>query len=124
MTNLDLVRNFHLIFNRPIRSVPTMIPLNDRWLRLDLIEEELDELHVALQDGKLVDAADAIADLLYVVYGTAVEMGLDANALVQEVHRANMSKLDENGKAILREDGKVLKGPNYKPPDIKGVLNG
>jgi predicted HAD superfamily Cof-like phosphohydrolase len=101
-----------------------MIPLNDRWLRLDLIEEELDELHVAMEDGNLVDAADAIADLLYVVYGTAVEMGLDADALVQEVHAANMRKLDGDGKPILREDGKVLKPDGWVPPNIKGVLNG
>jgi len=90
--------------------------------RIALIAEELRELTDALGNDNLVEAADAIADLLYVTYGTAVEMGLPADALVSEVHRSNMTKLGEDGKPILREDGKILKGPGYQAPDIRGVL--
>lgn len=122
MTNFDKVRNFHLIFQRPIRTVPTLPSMEERMLRLELIEEETDEFNAALRKGDLVAAADALGDLLYVTYGACVEFGIDADKVLAEIHRSNMTKLDADGKAILREDGKVLKGPNYEPPNLKAVL--
>lgn len=124
MTNHESVKCFHLRFGAPISPRPTMLDTQARMRRLALIGEEYRELTEALGAEDLVEAADAIADLLYVVYGTAVEMGLPADKLVSEVHRSNMTKLGEDGKPILRSDGKILKGPNYEPPDIRGVLNG
>lgn len=70
----------------------------------------------------VVEAADALADLDYVVSGGFLDFGLPANELVADVHRSNMSKLDENGKPILRGDGKILKGPNYSPPDLRSII--
>lgn len=99
-----------------------MISMKARLRRLALIGEEYAELTEAFGKSDLVGAADAIADLLYVVHGTAVEMGLPADALVMEVHRSNMSKLGADGKPILRSDNKILKGPNYEPPRIAEVL--
>lgn len=69
-----------------------------------------------------VEVADALADIVYVAYGTALTYGIDLDAVLQEVHRSNMSKLGPDGRPILREDGKVLKGPGYFPPAIGEVL--
>ena len=91
-------------------------------LRYELIREELEEMREALDTKDLVGIADALADLLYVVYGAGHSFGLDLDACFNEVHRSNMSKLDKNGKPIYREDGKVLKGEDYSPPDLKSTL--
>lgn len=74
------------------------------------------------QPINMVEAADALADLIYVIYGMALEMGIDLAKVLAEVQRSNMSKLGEDGKPIYREDGKVLKGPGYFRPDVAGVL--
>lgn len=94
-----------------------------RNLRWELISEEANELYEAIQNVDEVEVADALGDLIYVIYGTAISFGIDLDAVVAEIHRSNMSKLGEDGKPIYREDGKVLKGPNYFKPDILGVLN-
>ena len=91
-------------------------------LRLDLIDEEVGELHEAVDAGDIVKVADALADIVYVVYGAADTWGIPLDAVVAEVHRSNMTKLGEDGKAIRREDGKVLKGPHYAPPNIVRAL--
>ena len=122
MTNFTLVKNFHLVFQQPIRNEPTLLSTEERMLRVGLIDEEADELHRALTTENLVGSADALGDLLYVTYGTAVQMGIPIDEVFAEIHRSNMTKLDENGKPIFREDGKVLKGPNFQPPDLKGIL--
>jgi hypothetical protein len=92
-------------------------------LRLDLIEEELDELHLGVDNIDIVEVADALTDLLYVVYGAGHAFGIDLDECFQEVHESNMSKLGEEGRAIKREDGKVLKPDTYFPPDLKSVLS-
>lgn len=122
MTNFELVKNFHLIFRRPIRNEPTVLPKKDGLMRVDLVFEEAEELEDAIARNDLVAIADALADLLYVTYGTAVEMGIDVDRVFAEVHRSNMTKLGQDGKPILRSDGKVLKGPGYEPPNIKEVM--
>mgnify|MGYP000311711871 CR=1 FL=1 len=91
-------------------------------LRVDLIEEELDELKEAIANDDLVEVADALADLLYVVYGAGAAFGINLDACFHEVHSSNMSKLGEDGKPIYREDGKVMKGPNFREPALRDIL--
>ncbi len=122
-TPQQLVDEFHERFALPRSSTPTLDvspALAD--LRNSLLREEVCELIEACDAGDLTAIADGIADVLYVVYGTAVTYGLDADALLREVHRSNMSKLDANGQALQRDDGKILKGPNYSPPQLDLVI--
>jgi predicted HAD superfamily Cof-like phosphohydrolase len=88
----------------------------------NLILEELMELNDAIDAGDIVEVADALADILYVTAQQAVTLGFPVDALLREVQRSNMSKLGADGKPIYREDGKVLKGPNFSQPDIAKVL--
>lgn len=124
-TNFEMVREFHETYNVPILYTP-QIPAPARVeLRLDMIDEEyIKELRAAIAARDIVEIADAFTDMLYLCYGAALEFGFDADACFAEVHRANMSKLGLDGKPIFREDGKVLKGPNYMPPNIAAVLFG
>jgi predicted HAD superfamily Cof-like phosphohydrolase len=91
---------------------------------VSLIQEELNEYRHAAEAHDLVEVADALSDLMYVVLGTYVSHGLQdlAEALFAEVHRSNMSKLDENGQVIYRADGKVLKSARWSPPNLEAVL--
>ena len=91
-------------------------------LRLRLQREETEELAEAIEAGDVVGVADALADLVYVAYGTAITYGIDLDAVLAEVHRSNMSKLGRDGRPVMREDGKVLKSPWYTSPDVDGVL--
>lgn len=113
------VQKFHEAFGAPVGEKPQMISRERFELRKRLIEEELVEYMIAFEQGDLVEVADALGDLLYVVFGTAVEHGLPMGAIVAEIHESNMSKLGEDGKPIYREDGKVLKGPNFRLPDLE-----
>lgn len=144
---VELVREFHQTFGHP---TPTTIDTQDqktRELRVSLIAEELLELCDGLgliltianteplngpivtikqnpnrAEVDMVEVADALADLDYVVAGANVVFGLPAERIINEVHASNMSKLGEDGKPIYREDGKILKGPNYWKPDIVSIL--
>jgi predicted HAD superfamily Cof-like phosphohydrolase len=91
-------------------------------LRVDLIEEEFDELRDGIEAKDIVEVADALTDLLYVIYGAGQAFGIDLDECFHEVHSSNMSKLGEDGRAIKREDGKVMKPNTYFPPDIASVL--
>jgi predicted HAD superfamily Cof-like phosphohydrolase len=91
-------------------------------LRVTLLQEEVAELVTASEKGDLVAIADALADITYVVYGTALTYGIDLDSVLREVHRSNMSKLGRDGKPLMREDGKVLKSDRYFPPDIESAL--
>jgi predicted HAD superfamily Cof-like phosphohydrolase len=91
-------------------------------LRVDLIAEELQELTHAIAMKDIVGVADALTDILYVTYGAGIAFGIDLDECFDEVHESNMSKLDEEGRPIYREDGKVMKGPFYRPPNLKLVL--
>jgi predicted HAD superfamily Cof-like phosphohydrolase len=91
-------------------------------LRVALLEEEVSEFVTASEKGDLVAIADALADITYVVYGTALTYGIDLDAVLREVHRSNMSKLDRDGRPLIRDDGKVLKSERYFPPAIASVL--
>lgn len=118
----EMVEQFHLTFGVPIRREPTLlVPSSEKNLRIHLLEEELCELEDALEADDLVGVADGLADIAYVLYGTALTFGIDLDAVVAEVHRSNMSKLSQ-GRPLYRSDGKVLKGPQYKPPNIAAAL--
>lgn len=119
---VEQVEEFHRTYDLPVIDSPTLASYERFVLRLDLIEEELDEFVDAHVGNDIVGVADALADLMYVVIGAALEYGIPLDTVFNEVHRSNMSKLDENGKPIYREDGKVLKGPNFTEPDIRGVM--
>ena len=123
-TNFDRVGEFMKVFGQEVKNKPEWPNEDTMELRIDLIEEELEEFKDAIlsADGTLVDVADALSDLLYVVYGAGHSFGIDLDKCFAEVHRSNMSKLDENGKPIYREDGKVLKGENFTEPDLTSIL--
>jgi predicted HAD superfamily Cof-like phosphohydrolase len=117
------VGEFHRVYGLPISVQPTVEVGSDQVsLRQALIEEEVAELAVAATAGDLTGIADALADIVYVAYGTAHVYGIDLDAVLDEVHASNMTKLDENGRPLRRADGKVLKGPAYRPPDVAAIL--
>ena len=94
-----------------------------RKLRRNILREEFNEYLDAEDANDLTEIADALGDIIYIAYGTAVAYGLPMDKIFNEIHRSNMSKLGEDGKPIYREDGKVLKGPRYAPPDIKSIID-
>lgn len=122
LTNFQKVLAWHRAFSVPIRTKPSFPSKDRRKLRIELIDEEFKELKRAIRDHDIIEVADGLADILYVTYGAAAEFGIDIDEVFAEVHRSNMSKLGKDGKPVLREDGKVLKGPNFRPPDIPAIL--
>ena len=123
-TNFELVGDFMEVFGQEVKDEPALPDWDTCALRLDLITEEVKELEVALANEDLTDIADALTDILYVVYGAGHAFGIDLDACFEEVHRSNMSKLGQDGKPVYREDGKVLKGPDYFDPDLASILEG
>ena len=121
-TNFELVEDFMEAMGQQENAVPTWPEEEIQRLRLDLIEEELDELHYAIDNKDMVEIADALGDLLYVVYGAGHAFGIDLDECFKEIHASNMSKLGPDGKPIKREDGKVLKPDTFFPPDLKTIL--
>jgi predicted HAD superfamily Cof-like phosphohydrolase len=118
------VAEFHRAFNLPMRQIPSVeIDHALARLRVDLLEEEVSEFVTASEKGDLVGIADALADIVYVIYGTALTYGIDLDSVLREVHMSNMSKLSSDGKPLIRGDGKVLKSEQYFPPDIASVLS-
>lgn len=123
MIPAEMVREFHEAFGLPVgEELPP--PTDLRHLRVRLLAEEYAEYDEAEDRDDRVEIADALADMVYVIYGTALTYGIDLDAVIEEVHRSNMSKLGIDGKPIHREDGKVMKGPGYFRPDIAAVLEG
>jgi predicted HAD superfamily Cof-like phosphohydrolase len=121
MTNFDMVREFMKACDQKVETHAHM-PDNDTVkLRYDLIREELNELHDGIADENLVEIADALTDLLYVVYGAGHAFGIDLDACFSEVHSSNMSKLVD-GRAIKNETGKVMKPATYVPPNLLKIL--
>ena len=138
-----LVRRFHHVYGLPVQTDGASLERESLDMRMSLIAEEFSELvgavygqaaraeiessyrrAVAADDGTrdTVETADALADLIYVIYGMALETGIDLASVLAEVQRSNMSKLGADGKPVYREDGKVLKGPDYFPPNVEAVL--
>ena len=123
MTNFESVRKFMKTFGQEIKEKAEFPNKKITDLRYDLIREELDELKKALEDKDILEVADALTDILYVTYGAGHAFGINLDKCFEEVQNSNMSKLDENGKAIYNSDGKVMKGPRYFKPDLKKILN-
>ena len=122
MSNFNDVKNFMDIYGQEVKTKPSFPSEKIVQLRYDLINEELDELSVAIKDKDIVEVADALTDLLYVVYGAGHAFGINLDKCFAEVQRSNMSKLSEDGKPIYNENGKVMKGPNYSKPNLKQFL--
>jgi predicted HAD superfamily Cof-like phosphohydrolase len=121
--SFELVKEFMVKFGHPVYGTPRLIE-DKGWedMRVGLIEEELEELKAAVEARDIVGIADALGDLEYVVNGMALGCGINLPAVVKEIHRSNMTKLGPDGKPIYREDGKILKGKDYEPPNLEKVL--
>jgi len=118
ITNFEKVGDFMEAFGQEVLYIPTMPDFNLSALRLELIEEEVQELRDGLGKKSMLEIADALTDILYVVYGAGHAFGIDLDDCFHEVHSSNMTKLGADGRPLYREDGKVMKGPNYREPDL------
>ena len=114
----ELVLQFHKAFGIAISHKPKIPDKKTCELRKKLIEEEFNELKEAIDNNNMVEAADGLADLLYVIYGTAISFGLDMEPIFDEVHRSNMTKIGGH----KREDGKWIKPETYEPPDLISII--
>ena len=119
VTNFEMVGDFMEAFSQEVLYEPVLPDFNLAALRLDLIEEEVQELRDGLAKGSMLEIADALTDILYVVYGAGHAFGIDLDECFDEVHSSNMTKLGEDGRPMYRDDGKVMKGPNYREPDLR-----
>ncbi|MEV1063704.1 MazG nucleotide pyrophosphohydrolase domain-containing protein [Streptomyces sp. NPDC050263] len=118
----DLVREFHRAFGLDARTTPTEVSPRLAEHRGELLAEEAAEVAEVAVSGPLDRLAHELADVVYVAYGTALVHGIDLDAVLAEIHRANMSKLGPDGQVARRADGKVLKGEHYEAPDVSSVL--
>tara|TARA_Y100000992_G_C20842847_1_gene294575 strand:- start:51 stop:422 length:372 start_codon:yes stop_codon:yes gene_type:complete len=118
MTNFEKVGTFMKTFGQEVKKKPSLSTDKINQLRLDLIEEELGELKAAMNKNDLLEVADALTDILYVTYGAGHAFGINLDKCFNEVQNSNMSKLDEIGKPIYNDAGKVMKGPKYFKPDL------
>lgn len=126
-SNYEKVKEFHKVFGCNIgdESSPGFVDLFDPALRIKLIKEEYTELVESIeQNHDITEIAKELADLLYVVYGTGVSMGIDLDKVFKTVHDSNMSKLDDDDNPVYNSYGKVIKSDNYRPPNLSEVVNG
>ena len=123
MSNFQKVGTFMKTFRQEVKSKPSFSTDKINKLRIDLIKEELEEFTEAMNNKDLLEVADALTDILYVTYGAGHAFGIDLDKCFNEVQNSNMSKLDENGKPIFNESGKVMKGPNYFKPDLSKFVS-
>tara|TARA_A100001234_G_C12422874_1_gene299430 strand:+ start:225 stop:596 length:372 start_codon:yes stop_codon:yes gene_type:complete len=119
MSNFERVRKFMETFGQEVKKKAEFPNDKITSLRYDLIKEELEELRDALERKDIKEVADALTDILYVTYGAGHAFGINLDKCFEEVQNSNMSKLDEDGKPIYNEKGKVMKGPNYFKPNLK-----
>ena len=120
------VKEFHKAFKLDYLDEPKANLGEDKnKLRFNLMREENEEYFEAANNNDMVEVADALGDMLYILCGTIIEHGMEhkIDEIFREIQNSNMSKLGADGIPIYREDGKVLKGPNYFKPDIEGILN-
>ena len=123
MSNFTKVGVFMKTFGQDVKNKPSFSTDKINKLRIDLIKEELDELIGAMKNKDLLEVADALTDILYVTYGAGHAFGIDLDKCFDEVQNSNMSKLDENGKPIYNDSGKVMKGPNYFKPNLSKFVS-
>ena len=120
------VKEFHKAFKLDYLDKPKAnLGTDKNRLRFNLMKEENEEYFKAANNNDMVEVADALGDMLYILCGTIIEHGMEhkIDEIFREIQNSNMSKLGADGSPIYREDGKVLKGPNYFKPDIEGILN-
>ena len=122
MTNFEKVGLFMKTFGQEVKSKPAFATDKVNELRVNLIVEELGELKAAVKNKDLKETVDALTDILYVTYGAGHAFGVNLDKCFDEVQKSNMSKLDEDGKPIYNESGKVMKGPNYFKPNLLKFL--
>ena len=122
MSNFESVKNFMKVFGQEVKNKAEFPEEKVVKLRYELIKEELSELKQAIDQKNLIEVADALTDILYVTYGAGTAFGIDLDKCFSQVHYSNMSKLDQNGKPIYNEDGKVMKGPSYYKPNLAKYL--
>lgn len=122
--HIQQVKEFYTQFNIPILALNEVLNVDRKELRHNLLQEEVNELYNATQANDIIEVADAITDCFYILLGTAIEFGIEDKlvACFDEVHRSNMSKLDENGNPLIRDDGKIVKSSLYSPPDLKNII--
>ena len=118
---VEMMKEFHKTFDVPISKEPKLINDNDFIRRLSLISSENGELNDAVRQKDIVEIADALGDLLYVVFGMAVEMGLDIDEIFKQIHKSNMSKANADGTVTKDVGGKIIKSANYKPVDLSWI---
>ena len=123
MSNFEKVKKFMQTFGQEVKSKASFPSEKIVDLRFALIKEELSELEAALDEKNITEVADALTDILYVTYGAGHAFGINLDKCFDEVQNSNMSKLDENGKPIYNETGKVMKGPNYFKPNLSKFVN-
>ena len=123
MSNFNKVKAFMNTYGQDVNENASFPDDTVVQLRVDLIEEELNELKEAIKNNDIVEVADALTDILYVTYGAGHSFGVNLDKCFDEVQRSNMSKLGEDGNPIYNDSGKVMKGPNYSAPDLKKLLN-
>ena len=122
MTNFEKVGIFMKTFGQEVKTKAELSNNKINELRISLINEELEELKKAIKDNDILEVADALTDILYVAYGAGHAFGINLDKCFNEVQDSNMSKLDENGKPIYNEHGKVMKGPKYFKPDLSKFI--
>ena len=122
MSNFNKVKTFMNTYGQEVKEKATFPENKIAQLRIDLIEEELNELKEAVKNNDIVEVADALTDILYVTYGAGHSFGVDLDKCFDEVQRSNMSKLGVDGRPIYNESGKVMKGPDYFAPDLKKII--
>ena len=123
VSNFTRVMDFMNNFGQEVKYNPEFPDEKVQKLRISLIEEELEELKEAMGKEDIVGVADALTDILYVTYGAGAAFGIDLDKCFEEVHSSNMSKLDRDGRPIYREDGKILKGPDYFEPNLEKIVD-
>ena len=123
MSNFNKVKTFMNTYGQDVKEKAEFPENKIVQLRIDLIEEELNELKEAIKNKDIVEVADALTDILYVTYGAWHSFGVNLDECFDEVQRSNMSKLGEDGKPIYNDSGKVMKGPNYFAPNLKKIVN-
>ena len=122
MTNFEKVGLFMKTFGQEVKTSAGFSSEKINKLRIDLIEEELEELKDAINKKDLKETVDALTDILYVAYGAGHAFGVNLDKCFDEVQNSNMSKLGEDGKPIYNENGKVMKGPNYFKPNLNQFI--
>jgi len=122
MSNFEKVKIFMETFGQEVKNKPSFSSDKINTLRYNLIKEELNELKLALDNKDILEVADALTDILYVTYGAGHAFGINLDKCFEEIQNSNMSKLDNNGKPIFNESGKVMKGPKYFKPDLSKFI--